>query len=210
MEKRNPNGWYKLRWEIMERDNFTCQYCGRSAPDVMLEIDHKTAIADGGTNDLSNLITACTACNRGKGGFRQALLLSHARAKASPGRDKATYQGARVHHYLEAHPEGVSVSSLCEQLNIRDNRARVLLSKLKGKKKAHNPSIGLWLAGPPREPKETPRIKPASTCQTCQGKRFIEVKKDGQVSFKPCPDCNYHTQNKYAKMPQKVLTNLLE
>lgn len=56
----------KHRMMILERDNFTCQYCGRSAPDVILEIDHIVPVAKGGTNKPENLVTACKECNRGK------------------------------------------------------------------------------------------------------------------------------------------------
>lgn len=55
-----------VRFEIFKRDKFTCQYCGKSAPDVTLEIDHIVPVAKGGTNDIMNLITACRDCNRGK------------------------------------------------------------------------------------------------------------------------------------------------
>lgn len=30
----------RLRYEILRRDEFTCRYCGRRAPDVQLTIDH--------------------------------------------------------------------------------------------------------------------------------------------------------------------------
>ncbi len=57
----------KLRFEIFKRDNFTCQYCGRKTPDVILEIDHIIALSEGGDSDVQNLITSCYECNRGKG-----------------------------------------------------------------------------------------------------------------------------------------------
>lgn len=57
----------KLRFEVFKRDKFTCQYCGRSAPDVILEVDHIMPVKEGGTNDIMNLVTACKECNRGKG-----------------------------------------------------------------------------------------------------------------------------------------------
>lgn len=57
----------KLRYDIFKRDSFTCQYCGRSAPDVILEVDHIHPVAEGGDNDPLNLVTACRDCNRGKG-----------------------------------------------------------------------------------------------------------------------------------------------
>lgn len=57
----------KLRFEVFKRDKFTCQYCGRMAPDVVLEVDHINPVKEGGTNDILNLITSCQECNRGKG-----------------------------------------------------------------------------------------------------------------------------------------------
>ena len=66
MAKRNQIS-KKTRFEVFKRDNFTCQYCGKKAPDVILEIDHITPVADGGDNNILNLITSCRDCNRGKG-----------------------------------------------------------------------------------------------------------------------------------------------
>jgi flagellar motility protein MotE (MotC chaperone) len=57
----------KLRFEVFKRDNFTCQYCGRMAPDVILEVDHINPVKNGGKNDILNLITSCKDCNSGKG-----------------------------------------------------------------------------------------------------------------------------------------------
>lgn len=57
----------KLRFEIFTRDNFKCQYCARTISDgIKLEIDHKTPIAEGGTDNYDNLITSCNECNNGK------------------------------------------------------------------------------------------------------------------------------------------------
>ncbi|MDE7425367.1 MAG: HNH endonuclease [Lachnospiraceae bacterium] len=57
----------KLRFEVFKRDNFTCQYCGRMAPDVILQVDHINPVSKGGTNDILNLVTSCFECNNGKG-----------------------------------------------------------------------------------------------------------------------------------------------
>jgi len=57
----------KLRFEIYQRDNFTCQYCGKTKDDgVKLEIDHKIPVSKGGKTDYNNLITSCHDCNSGK------------------------------------------------------------------------------------------------------------------------------------------------
>lgn len=55
-----------VRFEVFKRDKFTCQYCGESAPNVILEIDHITPVSKGGNNEIMNLITSCRDCNRGK------------------------------------------------------------------------------------------------------------------------------------------------
>lgn len=57
----------KIRFEVFKRDHFTCQYCGRMSPDVILEVDHIKPVAKGGNNEIINLITSCRDCNRGKG-----------------------------------------------------------------------------------------------------------------------------------------------
>jgi hypothetical protein len=52
--------------KYLESINLQCQYCGKSAPDVVLEIDHIKPVAKDGDNDIMNLITSCFDCNRGK------------------------------------------------------------------------------------------------------------------------------------------------
>lgn len=56
----------RLRFEVFKRDDFICQYCGAHPPDVVLEVDHITPVAEGGGSESDNLITACFNCNRGK------------------------------------------------------------------------------------------------------------------------------------------------
>lgn len=56
----------KERFEVFKRDSFTCQYCGSSAPNTILELDHIDPISKGGSNNIMNLITSCFECNRGK------------------------------------------------------------------------------------------------------------------------------------------------
>lgn len=56
----------KIRFEVFKRDSFTCQYCGKSAPEIVLHVDHITPVSKGGANDITNLITSCQDCNLGK------------------------------------------------------------------------------------------------------------------------------------------------
>ena len=66
IEHNVRSGFTKLRFEILKRDSFTCQYCGRKAPNVILHVDHIIPVSKGGTNIKTNLVTACQDCNLGK------------------------------------------------------------------------------------------------------------------------------------------------
>jgi 5-methylcytosine-specific restriction endonuclease McrA len=74
VEKKRENISTRLRWSILDRDFYTCQYCGRSAPTVTLHVDHRISQASWreqhgnleGVNDPSNLVAACSDCNLGK------------------------------------------------------------------------------------------------------------------------------------------------
>jgi 5-methylcytosine-specific restriction endonuclease McrA len=56
----------RLRFEVLKRDSFTCQYCGRKAPDVTLHVDHIRPISMGGSDTILNMVTSCADCNLGK------------------------------------------------------------------------------------------------------------------------------------------------
>lgn len=66
----------RTRFEIFKRDGFTCQYCGRRSPDVVLEVDHIDPRCLGGSDDPVNLITSCWECNRGKAGVPLAQVMT--------------------------------------------------------------------------------------------------------------------------------------
>ena len=63
--KRKPVS-KRMRFEVLKRDRFTCQYCSAKPPKVPLEVDHIMPVSKGGENVMNNLITACFDCNRGK------------------------------------------------------------------------------------------------------------------------------------------------
>jgi hypothetical protein len=63
----------------MKRDRFQCTYCATPGTDAELEVDHIIPVARGGSNHMSNLTTACRACNQKKG----SGMLAPARASAA-------------------------------------------------------------------------------------------------------------------------------
>jgi hypothetical protein len=58
----------QLRFKVLQRDGFRCQYCGRGAWEegVVLHADHVVPVVAGGETNEGNLLTACAACNLGK------------------------------------------------------------------------------------------------------------------------------------------------
>jgi len=54
------------RREVFRRDDYTCQYCGRHAPD--LTVDHILPKHLEGQHIWTNVVAACAYCNHRKGG----------------------------------------------------------------------------------------------------------------------------------------------
>ena len=55
---------------LFARDHYRCQYCGRTQaelkPRESLTRDHLVPLSRGGTNDWTNVVTACSTCNTRK------------------------------------------------------------------------------------------------------------------------------------------------
>ena len=68
--KRTPrNINLRMRWTILQRDNFSCRKCGRSpAKDqsIILHVDHIIPWSKDGETVIENLETLCEQCNLGK------------------------------------------------------------------------------------------------------------------------------------------------
>ena len=66
---------------LFARDRYRCQYCGRAAaelkPRESLTRDHLLPLSRGGTNDWTNVVTACSPCNTRKGNRMPAEIGMH-------------------------------------------------------------------------------------------------------------------------------------
>lgn len=70
--EKDMSAWARLRFRILNRDEFTCRYCGNSpTKDMMcvLHIDHVVPRSKIMSNSEKNLITSCALCNFGKLNF---------------------------------------------------------------------------------------------------------------------------------------------
>ena len=61
---RGPS-YDRQRMKVLERDSFTCTLCGvrQDNEERQLDVHHIIPYKNGGTNDLSNLITVCRSCH---------------------------------------------------------------------------------------------------------------------------------------------------
>jgi 5-methylcytosine-specific restriction protein A len=56
--------WDRRARQVRERDNHTCQQCGKQPDDRVLDVHHIVPIASGGTSAPANLIALCRSCHR--------------------------------------------------------------------------------------------------------------------------------------------------
>jgi len=69
MTNKQGSKWIRpeKRLAIYLRDGMACAYCGRGIEDTdespQLTLDHITPRSKGGSNEATNLITACVRCN---------------------------------------------------------------------------------------------------------------------------------------------------
>lgn len=54
------------RINVLTRDNWTCQYCGRKLPTRKLNYDHVIPRSQGGKTVWENIVTSCIPCNAQK------------------------------------------------------------------------------------------------------------------------------------------------
>lgn len=69
VHKTNRDINLRLRFKVMQRDNFKCCMCGASPakdPSIVLHIDHIIPWSKGGETVINNLQTLCSKCNLGK------------------------------------------------------------------------------------------------------------------------------------------------
>jgi hypothetical protein len=64
VKRKNLSG--ALRFTVLQRDGHRCRYCGATAAEARLHVDHVHPVAHGGRDTLENLVTACQTCNLGK------------------------------------------------------------------------------------------------------------------------------------------------
>ena len=86
--------------EILRRDNFTCQYCGRKSR--QLTIDHVIPRHRNGAHSWENLVAACPPCNRSKGGKLLAEISMLLKRLPKEPSSSAIYRfGTHLEHHQE-------------------------------------------------------------------------------------------------------------
>jgi 5-methylcytosine-specific restriction enzyme A len=67
----------EVRKYVFQRDKYQRQSCGKTDTETKLSIDHIIALANGGSNDISNLHTLCITCNQHKSNQYDQLFRRH-------------------------------------------------------------------------------------------------------------------------------------
>jgi 5-methylcytosine-specific restriction protein A len=65
--RRRKRTKLRLRFRVLERDNWRCHWCGTPARETKLVIDHLYPFSQGGADEAANYVASCPACNGGKG-----------------------------------------------------------------------------------------------------------------------------------------------
>ena len=63
-QKGSNYGFENTRAMVLNRDNYTCQYCKGKHKDSRLEVHHIVFRSQGGSDEASNLITLCHTCHK--------------------------------------------------------------------------------------------------------------------------------------------------
>lgn len=119
----------KLRFQVLERDNYTCQACGRkpSEDNIKLTMDHIIPVEWGGLTNLENLQAYCSECNEGKQAWingEDAAVMKEVSLQSS------TTERLRV--YFNAHPnEEISVDRLAVVAQTREWTRQIRLLRQK-------------------------------------------------------------------------------
>ena len=64
IRRREDKAFLSVAEKILDRDNYTCQYCGTT--EQPLTIDHVLPRSKGGKTEWTNVVAACGSCNRRK------------------------------------------------------------------------------------------------------------------------------------------------
>jgi len=89
------------RLEVFNRDQYTCQYCGRETH--QLTLDHIIPRHRGGEHTWENVVSACVPCNRRKAGKTpRGAGMMLIRTPSSPHNNIPFYI---PHHYLKTYRE---------------------------------------------------------------------------------------------------------
>jgi hypothetical protein len=114
-----------IRFEVFKRDKFTCQYCGRKSPEVILQIEHVVPKSNGGLDDPMNLVAACFDCNSGKSDrpLSDDSVLEKRRAQTELLEDKRQQIEMIAEWQLElSYLDVVGVDKVCNLVNVMTER----------------------------------------------------------------------------------------
>ena len=101
MVKRPRRQRKMTRYEIFNRDRYTCQYCGLQSR--QLTLDHVIPRYRGGQHTWENVVSACVACNRRKAG--RTPKEANMKLVRQPGPPSGGHFFSLPYHFMNKHDE---------------------------------------------------------------------------------------------------------
>jgi 5-methylcytosine-specific restriction endonuclease McrA len=99
---KRPRRMRKMtRFEIFNRDHYTCMYCGQKVHPLTL--DHVIPRYRGGQHTWENVVTACAYCNRKKAG--RTPQEANMKLLRTPAQPAASYYFSIPYHHLRSRDE---------------------------------------------------------------------------------------------------------
>ena len=131
-DARARGEWQGMNWirqttrlAIYLRDGMACAYCGHAVEDgASLSLDHLIPHSHGGSNEATNLVTACERCNKSRGTRSVAHFAIVVAAYLDHGADPG--QIAQHVYVLAAQPLGLYRAEANALIARRGTVARVL------------------------------------------------------------------------------------
>lgn len=62
-KKPSRKGWKKVRREVLKRDNYTCQKCGKTKKEIRIDVHHKIPYRICKEHKVENCVSLCIKCH---------------------------------------------------------------------------------------------------------------------------------------------------
>ena len=107
-------GFENTKAMVLNRDNYTCQYCKGKHKDSKLEVHHIVYRSQGGSDEESNLITLCHTCHKD---LHSGKIIPNFKGKRKGNLKYATQMNSIRCQLLKTYPEAIETFGMVTKAN---------------------------------------------------------------------------------------------